>query len=147
MKTKSVAKRLIQNINFKKEAGRVLGVVRDYGPDDPRFEFQVRNFPLKRPDRLYGPASPIFNAGRGGDGGRATGFFPGCRKGLGVKLPTYLHLAPRLGMSGGIPPQFRYAFMSWTNSLFLPFVNYMIIYLVTAVNINIMVVWHVYTEI
>jgi len=46
---------------------------------------------VARPDRLWGPPSLL-------------GLFPWGGNGRGVKLTTHLHVMPRLGMRGAMPP-------------------------------------------
>jgi hypothetical protein len=66
----------------------------------------------KRPDRLWGPPSLIFNGYRDSP--------PGI-KGRGVKLTTSLHLVPCLRMGGVIPPLPKYAVMAGTRRTLLSY--------------------------
>ena len=50
---------------------------------------------------------------------RAPAFFPGDEGARGIKLTTYLHLVPRLRMSGGIHLLPIYAFMVCTGKKFM----------------------------
>ena len=56
----------------------------------------------KRPDRIWGPPSALFNGYRGS--------FPG------VKLTTHVHLKPWLRVSGAILLLPLYAFVAWTGA-------------------------------
>jgi hypothetical protein len=68
----------------------------------------------KYPDRIRGPSSVLFNGNRYSFLGLSA---------RGVKLTTFLHLVPRLRMSGEISLVPQYAFMALTET-YLPFYLY-----------------------
>jgi hypothetical protein len=69
-----------------------------YGLEDLHFESRLGQrffYPPTRPGRLWGPTQPLIP--------KVPGFIPGV-KGFWREVGNYLHLLPRLRISGAIPP-------------------------------------------
>jgi len=115
-------------MNFKKEAG--LGIWRSArlraGRSRVRIPTKASKFSLNRPDRLYGPPSPIFNVG---GTGRVTGSFPGVKRSRreAVRSPSPSAEVRNQCSPICLPGVDRDKF-----DFFLPFVNIIIFYLVSV---------------
>jgi len=75
------------------------------GNSGVRIQIGARDFCPKRPERLWGPTSLLFNEYRG--------YFPGGQSGRRVTLTIHLQLFPRLRMSGAVPLLPLYALIMW----------------------------------
>jgi len=80
------------------------------GNSGVRIQIGARDFCPKRPERLWGPTSLLFNGYR---------VISRRQNAQGKKLTIHLHLVPRLKINGAIPPILLHAFMAWEGKSFI----------------------------